>query len=228
MRTTTSAALTRVTERLQQLIILGQSALYVARGQSEASTGQDDYVAMGQFQEWRLASLSFLEGVLGLDNRYYKAFDDRVRQVWNHASTVQEGLGILKAVKGELEWGALPNVEGLIFGEIFTDFLDMADHLMEQGFVEVIPSLVGAVLEDGLRRMARRSGIPVHDDSDTIGSLNSKLADRSVYSNFVRKKVDFWKAVRNNADHGHFDENKDEDIRQMLAGVRDFLGTYLT
>jgi hypothetical protein len=84
------------------------------------------------------------------------------------------------------------------------------------------------VLEDGLRRIAKNHGIPVREDSDNIGALNTKLADGSVYSNFVRKKVGLWNDTRNNADHGKFSENTEQDVRQMLEGVRDFLGTHLT
>jgi hypothetical protein len=43
----------------------------------------------------------------------------------------------------------------------------------------------------------------------------------------VRKKVAFWNAIRDNADHGKFADNSEQDVRAMLDGIRDFVGTYL-
>jgi hypothetical protein len=106
----------------------------------------------------------------------------------------------------------------------------MADHLLADGCMEAAPSLAGAVLEDGLRRIAKNHNVTVRKDSDNIVSLNTKLAQARVYSSFVQKKVSLWNDIRNNADHGKFEELhaiKQEEIVQMIAGVRDFLGTYL-
>ena len=213
--------LKKITERLQQLIQLGHS--YV--GYKPA--GED--VSEGNYHEWRLASVSFLRTVLGASNHYCKFFDERIYpNPAERAKKIDEGLGILRAVNGEIEFGPLPQIEGLISGEIFGDFLDMAEHLLEQNYVVVAPSLIGAVLEDALRRIAKAHGIPVKPESDNIASLNNKLADASVYTNFVRKKVALWNAIRDNADHGKFADNGGQDARGMLEGVRDFLGTYLS
>jgi hypothetical protein len=96
-------------------------------------------IATGKFHEWRLASLSFLESVLGPTNRYYRFFEQRVSEYEHNSRAVEEGLGALRGVKGELEGGPLPQLEGLISGEIFEDFLDMAEHLLEQGYLESPP-----------------------------------------------------------------------------------------
>lgn len=164
----------------------------------------DKSVSEGKYQEWRLASLSFLQTVLGASNHYCEFFKGEIVPSPDGSKdySIEEGLGILRAVKGEIEFGPLPRIEGLISGEIFEDFLDMAEHLLEHDYVEVVPSLVGAVLEDALRRIAKAHDIPVKPDSDNISSLNNKLADASVYTNFVRKKVAVWNAMRDNADHG--------------------------
>jgi hypothetical protein len=212
--------LQRLLSRLQALIILGQSVL--------GSTAQEeDEVLAGIYHQWRLESHSFLDSVLGLDNRYTVFFNDRVSANFSRRVFVEQGLSSLRGAQSELGFGPLPNVEGLISGTIFTNFLDMAEHLLEQGYTQVVPSLAGAVLEDGLRRIAGAHGIEVREDSDRISSLNQKLADGGIYSNLTRSKIVVWSKIRNNADHGKFAENGEQDVRQMLEGVRDFLSTYL-
>jgi hypothetical protein len=221
MKTIATEMRAKMTQRLQQLINLGEVAL--------TAKPLNQNVSQGKYNEWRLASVSFLRKVLGASDDYCKFFDQRVDEVPNdRARNIEEGLGILRAVKGEIDFGPLPQIAGLISGEIFEDFIDMAGHLLENSYIQVVPSLVGAVLEDALRRIAQAHGVPVKPESDNIASLNGKLAEASVYSNFVRKKVALWNATRNNADHGKFSDNSEQDVRVMLEGVRDFLGTYLS
>ncbi|MDQ6985209.1 MAG: hypothetical protein Q9M91_02850 [Candidatus Dojkabacteria bacterium] len=65
----------------------------------------------------------------------------------------------------------------LAFSEIFTDFLEMASHILSQGYKDPAASLIGAVLEDGLRKLCQANDIKVKT-SDDIASLNTKLADK--------------------------------------------------
>jgi hypothetical protein len=57
----------------------------------------------------------------------------------------QGGLAILEAAKEELGYGPLSKIESLVSAEIFTDFLDMAQHLLEAGYKDPSASLIGAV-----------------------------------------------------------------------------------
>jgi hypothetical protein len=222
MKKVAAGMLAKISQRLQELILLGELAL--------VTTDPEEDLSEGKYQEWRLASASFLQTVLGASNHYYKYFNEYIEAIpdrWRKWP-MEQGLGVLRAVKGEIDFGPLPQVESLVSGEIFDDFIDMAEHLLDNNYSQVVPSLVGAVLEDALRRIAQAHDVPVKTESDNIASLNTKLADASVYSNFVRKKVEVWNAIRNNADHGKFADNSEQDIRGMLEGVRDFLGNHLS
>ncbi|MDP8926543.1 MAG: hypothetical protein M3M97_06470 [Actinomycetota bacterium] len=48
-----------------------------------------------------------------------------------------------------------------------------------------------------------------------------------VYNNLVRKKIQVWIAVRNNADHGHFGEYDAHDVADMVGGIERFLADRL-
>lgn len=225
MRTIAAGMLAKTVQRLRQLIDLGHA--YVTYRPT------DGEVPPGNYHEWRLASVSFLRAALGPDNHYCKFFEERIPESPYEdgpppSQSMEQGLGVLRAVLGEIEFGPLPHIEGLISSEVFDDFLEMADHLLEKNYVAVVPSLVGAVLEDALRRIAKAHNVPVKLDNDSIASLNQRLADAGVYLNSVRKKIEFWNAVRNNADHGKFDLNSEQDVRAMLEGVREFVENYLS
>jgi hypothetical protein len=103
----------------------------------------------------------------------------------------------------------------------------MAEYLLSEGYKDPSASLIGAVLEDGLRRICSSHGVALSSRED-ISSLNKKLADVNVYNRLLQKKIQVWNNIRNNADHGRFVEYKVDDVSEMLKGVRHFFEQYLS
>jgi hypothetical protein len=172
------------------------------------------------FNEWKANAENLILKVSDSDSPYYKNFIKEVKD--GHRSNVDSGVGILRALKEDIELGLLLTVKELAIAEVFTDFLDMAKHLLDAGYKDPSASLVGAVLEDGLRKICEKNSIQVKG-SDDIGALNTKLADKEVYNRLVQKQIQAWKAIRDSADHGKFGDYKKEDIGSMLEGVQRFL-----
>ena len=102
----------------------------------------------------------------------------------------------------------------------------MAEHLLESDYKDPAASLCGAVLEDGLRKIAMKKGIKIKSNND-LNSLNDKCANGGVYNRLIQKKIKVWIEIRNKADHGQFNEYSEKDVQEMLKGVRDFLAAYL-
>jgi hypothetical protein len=156
--------------------------------------------------------------VVGTDSRYYVEVVDRLDADQPYPSTAGAIGAIVDALRDDIEHGYLRRHSELIAGEIFTDFLDMAKSLVDNGYHVPAASLTGAVLEDGLRRLARSNGLPVRPRDD-ISSLNNRLAQRGIYSNLVRQKIQVWSTIRNHADHGEFSDVLAPDVLDMLAGA---------
>jgi len=172
------------------------------------------------FFEWKSSVENLIVKITGEGSSYYKNF---VAQVKNgQRSHVDSGVGILRALKEDLELGFLSQIKNLVLAEIFTDFLDIANHLLENSYKDPAASLIGAVLEDGLRKIAQKNGVPVKG-SDDIAALNTKLADLEIYNRLVQKQIQAWKAIRDSADHGKFDEYKADDVKAMMEGIGRFL-----
>ncbi|WP_420463375.1 hypothetical protein [Candidatus Palauibacter sp.] len=179
----------------------------------------------GAFTEWRAQSLSLLTNLLGTDHVYVASFEQEVDR--SYTSSVEAGIGILKAVSEDLEDGFLTDVLTLVSAEVFTDFLAMAGHLLECEYKDPAASLCGAVLEEGLRRVATNRGVQVRERDD-LSTLNQKLAAKSIYTRLVQKRLAVWTDVRNAADHGKFSEYSKADVADMHAGVSSFLARHLT
>jgi HEPN domain-containing protein len=176
------------------------------------------------FTEWQSQSLTFLVNLLGVDHTYTQQFRDRVER--GHTGEVRAGQGILRGLREDLDLGLLQDVKALVSADVFSDFLDMADHLLETGYYHPAASLAGAVLENGLRQIAEAHTVKI-SGGDDLSSLNNKLASKGVYNRLVQKRLQVWVGVRNHADHGEFDEYSEADVREMVRGVREFLAAQI-
>jgi hypothetical protein len=208
----------KVLERLDSLIEMGQIVL--------ATPAADrGWVDTGLAQQWRTSSLTFLSATLGSEHFHYREFEERCK--WSQRHEAKRGLAILKAVREDIAGGYLQKFETLVSASVFSDFLEMAEHLLDNGYKDPAASLIGAVLEDSLRRICSNNDITVKTD-DNISSLNQKLADqKSIYNRLKQREIEVWNKLRDYADHGHFDQYKQDDVKDMLRGVRSFLSEYL-
>lgn len=176
------------------------------------------------FSEWQTQSIAYITNLLGLNHICVQKFQDQVEHAGR--GEVSIGKGILKGVREDVEGGYLKRIEALVSADIFSDFLDMAEYLVKEGYKDPAASLTGAVLEDGLRKICTNQGVTLKSKED-ISSLNKKLADNGAYNRLTQKKLQVWNDVRNNADHGHFGEYGSEDVEHMLKGVQGFLEQHL-
>jgi hypothetical protein len=213
----------RFKARLNQIIEQGSRVLG-SRHRPSPRVTSGDFVDSELFYQWKASSLSFLAMAFGKDSTHYSLYNAQC-QSSRHSDAVK-GQGVLLAAKEDLEGGFLGRLEGLVSADIFSDFLDMAEHLLSEGYKDPAAALTGAVLEDGLRRIAGANQVDLKT-SENIGSLNQKLADSQIYNRITQKRIQVWNDVRNQADHGKFADYDAEHVREMLAGVRGLLAENL-
>jgi hypothetical protein len=216
----------KLLERINQLL---EKAEKVKATDKYPALQKQGYVSVdaldnAMFLEWKSNVENLIILIAGKDSVYYQNFINMVK--YECVDHVNYGIGILKALKEDIEQGYLTNIKNLVVTEVFSDFLDMAEHLLENGYKEPAASLIGAVLEDGLRKIAEKNNIIVKRD-DNISSLNQKLADKGIYNRLVQRQIQVWEAIRNSADHGKFNDYKLDDVKLMLEGVKNFLTEHL-
>ncbi len=215
--------ISKILERLDSLISMGDKVLATRSSPYRPGEFGPITVATDLFRQWQTSCLSFLKA-LPSEYVYFRQFENCCKS--SHYSDAQQGVSILRAAKDDIEGGYLQKVETLVSAEVFSDFLEMAQHLLDNRYKDPAASLIGAVLEDGLRRICINNGITLKTKED-ISSLNQKLAQKQVYNPLQQKQIQVWNDIRNNADHGNFDQYKLGDVTDMLKGVRKFLADYL-
>lgn len=159
---------------------------------------------------------------------------DRVETL--HSDQVDYLYGRIKGFKDDYETGMLDSLVGMIEAEIVGDYLSQAAALLgegKQGSHDHVPAavLVGAILEDALRRLCQRQNPPVPIKTGKyykkMNTMIDDLRKAGLYNELKAKHLRAWADIRNAAAHGQFNEFDRGDVEQMLAGAQQFLADYL-
>ena len=134
-------------------------------------------------------------------------------------------VGILKALRADYIAGYFQTVQELIHADIFSDFLEMAEYLLDKEYKDPSAVLIGGVLEEHLRKLCQKNNISTisNDRPKKADAMNTELYTKGIYSKLDQKNVTAWLDLRNKSAHGQYDEYTKEQVNLMLMGVRDFL-----
>jgi hypothetical protein len=161
--------------------------------------------------------------------RNLKVYESRLESYTSLTLAMDPVLGILQALRNDYESGYLQSVVELVHAEIFADFTDMADYLLQQGYKDPAAVIIGSVLEAHLRKLCGKHSIDVvkaDGTSKKADTLNSELTAAGAYSKLDQKSVTAWLDLRNKAAHGQYAEYTKEQVVLMLQSVRDFAARY--
>ena len=185
------------------------------------------WVSTEHFGEFRSSSLSFLRKVFGENHPHYQEFNNLNKP---YKAITNWGIGIIKAAKNEIQSGWFATLQGIVSAEVFSDFLDMAEHLLSEGYKDASAVMIGSVLEQHMRKLAVKNRIQItrFDGSGKVIPLkadfiNAELTKAAVYGKLDQKNISAWLDLRNMAAHGNYDEYNTEQVKTMSLGVGEFI-----
>ena len=95
----------------------------------------------------------------------------------------------------DLKAGYLASLEELIHGEIFADFLEMADHIQNEGYKDAAAVLASGTLEAHLRQLCGKNSIAIEVHTATgihpkkADQMNADLAKQTFTPNLTRRTL---------------------------------------
>ena len=217
--------LKQFSDRINQLIDIANRTL--ATKQTSSGRFSSSRVDSELFVEFRTSSLSFILNLYGEKHPYYKDFNEIVERASPHDT--ERSRGILNSIKTEIDGGWLVTLKGVVSAEIFSDFLEMANHLLKEGYKDPAAVMIGSVLEEHLRQLCGKNGIPTEHTktgkpvSKKADLLNAELAGAGVYNKLDQKNVTAWLDLRNKAAHGKYGEYSQQQVEFMLQTVTEFM-----
>jgi hypothetical protein len=217
-------SLQKISDRINALILLADKTLATTKHpQSIGISKVNDEL----FNELRTSSLSFIKNLYGDKHPYYTDFDKYLLRA--EPSETQKARGILKAIKNEIDNGWLDSMKGLVSAEIFSDFLEMAEHLIAENYKDPAAVVIGSVLEEHLRQLCNKNNLPITEIKNgkpvfkKADTMNSDLAGQSIYNKLDQKSITAWLDLRNKAAHGKYIEYNQDQVKLMLQGVTEFM-----
>lgn len=216
----------RISDKLQELIQFGEKVK-----QSRYDRSTSNMIYMGDYgvgyelaQQWGTSCLNLLHRVFGSDSVHYKNFKVLFPNFHDY-SPITQALGVLRAAKDDYEHGFLFDTRLLIEAEVFDDFLEQAEYLLNSGYFQPAAVVIGSVLEDSLRKLCARHEIPL-SAKPKLDTVNANLAKQGVYNTLMQKRITALADIRNKAAHGEWDEFTKADVEDMLRSVCQFMETH--
>jgi hypothetical protein len=210
-------------------VILEQIDRALKRYSEARSKCTTDYlVELSPIQRTELMAVlaATLERAAPRGSRYEEAADNVLRGVgFFQSESFSYVVGLLKALRADYESGLLRTFQELIHGEVFGDFLEMADYLVEEGFKDPAAVMAGGVLEEHLRMLCVKKNLSIVDAAKPkrADRLNAELGHAKAYSKLDQKNVTAWLDLRNKAAHGRYNEYTKEQVALLIQGIRDFV-----
>jgi hypothetical protein len=102
------------------------------------------------------SSRAAIERVSGSDSPYTKQADKILGYGWFDAKKVGPLIGVTESLLSDIAAGYVQTIFELAHGEVFADFLEMASHLLDQGYKDAAAVIGGRALEAHLRQLGHK------------------------------------------------------------------------
>lgn len=213
----------------EQLINQLDDIISTANHEAEKFEGDLNKVPPFTAHKFIAISRAAILRITGLNSPYYQQVNEILAMhEWDSVKMVNI-LGVVSALRHDLVAGYMKTFEELIHGELFSDFLDMASYLLEEGYKDAAAVIGGTSLESHLKQLAKKFNININISTRSgtrpmkADSLNAELVKTTSYSVLDQKNVTAWLDLRNKAAHGSYDSYTKEQVILMIAGIRDFI-----
>ena len=171
-----------------------------------------------------------VQRIVGINSEYYKEIIRIQEMKIFDSKKLKPLVGIVIALKDDLENDFLKSAGEIIHSEVFNDFLEMAEHLLNNGYKDASAVISGSTLDAHLRKLCIKNSIPTKITNSKqklipkkASVLNSELCKSSIYTMGMEKQITAWLDIRNNAAHGHYSNYTQNEVDLMIKGINNFI-----
>ena len=164
--------------------------------------------------------ISAIERVAGQSSNYY------IRAMKH--DILDRQIGVVKALISDIQNGYLVFFEELAHSNVFSDYIEMSEYLLDRDYKDAAAVIAGSTLEVHLRLLCTKNEVSTEVDGKNkmANVMNEDLAKKNVYKKLDQKSITSWIDLRNNAAHGNYDEYDKDQVKLQIAGIRNFIARY--
>ncbi|MHC4405413.1 MAG: hypothetical protein ACYTG0_37680 [Planctomycetota bacterium] len=197
----------------------------------EASFRKGHYLsdtAESEFREFTTAARAAVARIAGKESEYYSLPEGLPVQLRAAPIKLPSYLaafqGVLAALRKAVDQGLLESLESRLRANVHDDFLEQSRSLLSAGYHVGAMVLIGAVLEDHLRKLCVARGLSWSGNGN-LSKYNDLLRDNA-YDQPVWRRIQAIGDVRNLAAHGEFAKVKVDDVEDAHKAVGRYLADY--
>ena len=187
-----------------------------------------DVLSRTEAKNLQTRCIAAIERISGRDSEYYRQLANEnigKHHVYHH---LIHQIGVAKALFSDIQNDYLRALEEIIHGDLFSDFLEMASHLVGNGYKDAAAVLAGSTLEVHVRNLCDKHGVTTTSAGKpkNAETLNMELVKAGVYTKLDQKNLTAWLGLRNNAAHGKYDEYTQDQVKLLIDSIRDFISRH--
>ena len=214
----------KLEDHFQRLIIEGRNALQKYGRSDGMSSPRISYL---EYNKWYPSAKNLIEKACGKDGIHCKQIEDIYTRTHGSSSGMPSCLGVLESAYEDFKLGLLEDTKALITAEVFADFIEQAEYLLDEGYKLPAAVLMRGVLEDSLRTLCLKEAKISLPDMPKLDRMNTELVKAGIYNKNVHKQVTAWAAIGNSAAHMKINEFSDTDVENMISGIINFNARFL-
>ena len=190
--------------------------------------GQKGVFSNRQILNLQTRCIAAIERASGSNSVYIQQIKDIGNQKLYPLTRLSRNVGVAEALLSDIENNFTSTFEELTHANVFSDFLEMAEYLLENGYKDAAAVLAGSSLEVHLRNLCVKHGIASTSNGKPKKAdlLNAELTKGKVYAKLDQKQVTAWLGLRNHAAHGEYDKYAKERVHSLVDGIRNFIRRY--
>ncbi len=167
----------------------------------------------------------------GKSSEYYYRIQETLEKwkKWKDEAILEHVMGVLDGLYHDLKSGYLKTLSELIHAELFSNFLEMSEYILKEGYKDASAVIAGSTLEEHLRKLCKKNEIEVETETSSgqfkpkkAEQMNSDLYKQNIYSKLEQKQITAWLDIRNNAAHAHYDRYNEKQVELLIMGLKDF------
>lgn len=180
------------------------------------------------YLRFRTESLNLIKRTCGEESEHYQQLRRLAEGKNTSGNSVyyHQCYGVLEAAYRDFSEDFLFDMRAMVRADLLGSFIEQAETLLNEGYYVPAASLTGAVLEDTLRKMCEQQNIS-YPKKTKIDVLNILLAKAGVYNKLTQKEITAKADIRNNADHGKFNQFTESNVKDMVIWVQKFTSEHL-
>ncbi|MFC9196302.1 hypothetical protein ACFT07_19930 [Streptomyces arboris] len=142
---------------------------------------------------------------------------------------IRDVYSVALGLRDDLKAGWTDTVVELVHADTHSEYLEMAETLLDAGYKDPAAVIGGTALEVHVRALCVKHGVATERPDGSpkkADTVNADLKKVDVYGTLQHKHLTAWMDLRNRAAHGDWAEYEKQQVRMLIDGVRDFMLKY--